>query len=114
MFLIALFPAVSAGQSILPERLELRYCYARDAIPRNADGSIKRSGWTVYKFRQVHACPVTGKFDGSCPGWQVDHVIPLSCGGCDSINNMQWLPVEVKTCDEVWCKDRFERTIYCK
>lgn len=41
------------------------------------------------------------------PGWQIDHVTPLKCGGADDATNMQWLTIadhkaktkaEVKDC----------------
>lgn len=45
--------------------------------------------------------------------WQVDHVIPLVCGGCDSVENMAWMPVGIKTCAGTICKDRWEQLVYC-
>ena len=42
-------------------------------------------------FVKSHPCPATGKTYGACPGWQVDHIVPLKCGGADSPANMQWL-----------------------
>lgn len=80
--------------------------------PRNADGSIKRSSAVIYAYRKAHPCPVTGKTDGACPGWQINHVIPLASGGCDSVSNMMWLPVQIKTCTALWCIDRWERKYY--
>lgn len=46
--------------------------------------------------------------------WQVDHTIPLSEGGCDTVVNMQWLPKVIKTCADANCKDRWERKVYQK
>jgi len=66
---------------------------------------------TVYNhFRRIHPCPSTGLYSGPCPGWQVDHIIPLAACGCDTVDNMQWLPEILKTCAGV-CKDRWERKI---
>lgn len=45
-------------------------------------------------FMKLHPCPSTGKTKGACPGFQVDHVIALVCGGRDSVDNLQWLSVE--------------------
>lgn len=45
-------------------------------------------------FRSQNPCPSTGRTSGSCPGWEVDHVIPLACGGADTPRNMQWLTQE--------------------
>lgn len=86
-----------------------RYC---GTPKRDANGNIVRSLAVKNDFRSIHPCPQTGKTTGACVGWQVDHVIPLACGGCDSVHNMQWLPDQIKTCSDVWCKDRFERNIY--
>lgn len=103
-----------ASLTILPSTVEMRYCYAAEAVPRTADGTIRRSSWVREKFRQVHPCPVTGLTTGPCPGWAVDHVIPLVCGGCDSVNNMQWLPATIKSGPEPDDKDRWEQRVYCR
>lgn len=44
----------------------------------------------VYAFRKNHPCPATGKRTGACPGYVVDHVVPLCLGGPDKPSNMQW------------------------
>lgn len=31
--------------------------------------------------------------DGACPGWNIDHVVPLCRGGADAVWNLQWLTV---------------------
>ena len=78
---------------------------------RNADGSIHRSTAVYMEFRSWHPCPSTGMLQGPCAGWQVNHVIPLACGGKDVPFNMQWLPVSIKTCTDIHCIDRHERKI---
>ncbi len=45
-------------------------------------------------FYQHNPCPVNGNTSGPCPGYHVDHVIPLACGGLDHPVNMQWLPAK--------------------
>lgn len=87
---------------------ETRYC---GEPRRDTSGDIYRSSAVRSAFLRAHPCPVTGASTGVCPGWQVDHVIPLACGGCDAVNNMQWLPVWLKTTAAIG-KDRFERRIY--
>jgi hypothetical protein len=46
------------------------------------------------QFQRENPCPVTGKRSGPCPGYQRDHIVPLACGGPDSVSNMQWLTIE--------------------
>lgn len=46
------------------------------------------------EFTRSNPCPVTGRSSGACPGYQVDHRIPLAAGGADRPHNMQWLSVE--------------------
>jgi len=55
------------------------YSYAADS--RVCETRQERSYATKAAFRRIHACPATGKYVGACPGWQVDHVIPLAIGG---------------------------------
>lgn len=47
------------------------------------------------EFVREHPCPVTGKTRGSCPGWVVDHIVPLCAGGADAPSNMQWQELKV-------------------
>jgi len=51
----------------------------------------KRSSSARNEFRNYNPCPATGKTKGACPGWHVDHIVPLACGGADKPYNMQWL-----------------------
>jgi hypothetical protein len=80
---------------------------------RNADGTIRRRADVMYAFQKQHPCPATGLKTGACPNWAKDHVIPLACGGCDSVNNMQWLPNPIKSAAGIWPKDRWERKVNC-
>jgi 5-methylcytosine-specific restriction endonuclease McrA len=54
-------------------------------------------------FEQDHPCPSTGQARGACPGYVVDHIIPLKRGGADLPANMQW-----QTIEEAKAKDRVE------
>jgi hypothetical protein len=50
-----------------------------------ADGDNGAGGhWTS------HPCPATGEISGACPGYVIDHIIPLKRGGADELANMQW------------------------
>lgn len=55
-------------------------------------------------FKKSHPCPLNGKASGPCPGYVVDHVRPLACGGADSPVNMQWQTTVVAK-----AKDKVER-----
>ncbi|MGL4649667.1 MAG: HNH endonuclease signature motif containing protein [Caldilineaceae bacterium] len=81
--------------------------------PRDTSGTIVRSRAVVAQFRRLYPCPSTRATVGACVGWQVDHVIPLVCGGCDAVQNLQWLPTALKTAPGPLPKDRWERRVYC-
>lgn len=66
-----------------------------------------RSASVRADFQRHHPCPANGNRRGPCPGYVVDHILPLMCGGRDSPGNMQW-----QTADEARRKDRIERN--CK
>lgn len=65
------------------------------------------------QFKREHPCPVTQSAYGACPGWQVDHVVPLKCGGADRPHNMQWLTIadhRAKTKREAkQCRKKYRR-----
>lgn len=63
---------------------------AREAV-------VERSATQVRRFHVL-----TGYPNGR-PGYVVDHLIPLACGGPDHPVNMQWQPIE-----EAKAKDRVE------
>lgn len=81
-------------------------------VVRDAQGRIKRNGAVLTAFKKIWPCPSTGKQAGACPGWAIDHVIPLGCGGKDAVYNLQWLPDEAKSSSSDIAKDRFERKVY--
>lgn len=91
---------------------ETRYCTIEPL--RTESGEILRRYDVLQAFRKVHPCPATGLRNGPCRGWNIDHVIPLAVGGCDSVSNLQWLPVEIKRCAGELCKDRWERRVYLR
>lgn len=60
-------------------------------LKRTPGGKIARSTTAVNTFKRANACPATGKASiASCPGYIVDHVIPLCACGEDKPSNMQW------------------------
>lgn len=113
---MSLLAAVAlAGGVLLPAAppidplLEVRQC---GEPVRLADGTIRRRADVLAAFRRLHPCPVTGRHDGACPRWAINHVVPLAKGGCDAVSNLQWLPVEIKACSSPYCVDRWERTYW--
>lgn len=88
---------------------ELRYC---GTPMRSASGEIVRDRQLLRVFQRLYPCPSTGKQTGACPGWAINHTIPLACGGCDSLSNLDWMPNRIKSCAEPWCRDRWERQVY--
>lgn len=77
-------------------------------LPLAADARIKRSQSAKVEFKLEHPCPVSGASKGPCPGWVIDHIDPLACGGADQPSNMQW-----QTKEDAKAKDKWER-IGCK
>lgn len=67
-----------------------------DASPRSYEAKAE--------FKRQHHCPVTDSPKGRCPGYIIDHVKPLACGGADAPENMQWQTVE-----DAKAKDKWER-----
>lgn len=63
-----------------------------------------RSTAARYQFQKHTPCPSTGRPVGKCPGFVIDHIVPLACGGADASSNMQW-----QTVAEAKAKDRWER-----
>ena len=56
-----------------------------------ADADAKRSAQAKYQFQKANPCPVNQAHRGRCPGYDIDHIVPLCAGGPDSPENMQWL-----------------------
>jgi hypothetical protein len=76
-------------------------------VQRDSHGRIRRSTSAKNAFKHDHPCPSTGRNSGSCPGYVIDHVSPLECGGADAPGNMQWQTIAAGK-----AKDRTER--YCR
>lgn len=77
------------------------------SVRRDKHGKIRRSTAPKHAFEHGHPCPSTGRNTGACPGYVIDHVRPLECGGADDPLNMQW-----QTVAEGKSKDKMER--YCR
>jgi hypothetical protein len=84
-----------------------RQTTANGTVQRDSHGKIKRSAAAKDAFKRQKPCPSTGKSRGACPGYVIDHVKPLECGGADAPSNMQWQTVSAGK-----AKDKTER--YCR
>lgn len=103
---------IFAGESKAQE-LDSQVDYRIGAsVTRDEQGRIVRSAAVLRAFKAEWPCPSTGSRVGACPGWSIDHVIPLACGGKDAVYNLQWLPDEAKSASTEIAKDRFERKVY--
>lgn len=56
-------------------------------------------------FKFINPCPSTGETSGPCPGYVIDHVKPLACGGADDPRNMQWQTVAAGKAKDRWERD---------
>jgi hypothetical protein len=55
------------------------------------------------EFKHENPCPANGHRYGPCPGYVIDHIVPLACNGADSPSNMQW-----QTIADAKAKDKWE------
>ena len=46
------------------------------------------------RFMLTTPCPSTGEVEKPCPGYEIDHPLPLCAGGSHSRENMRWLRKE--------------------
>ena len=76
---------------------------ADPGVQRDSHGRIKRSPAAKDHFKKTNPCSSTGKSSGACPGYVIDHVVPLKRGGKDAFENMQW-----QTKEAAKLKDRTE------
>src|SRR3989442_9337937 len=82
-------PAASSSSSTHPKCCK--------TCPRDAHGRLLRNPAARAQFLRQ-----TGYSHGR-PGYVVDHIVPLECGGADSPSNMQW-----QTIAEAKAKDKTE------
>ena len=68
-----------------------------------AEAEYARSKKVLRAFVNQHACPSTGLHRLPCPGYVMDHIKALACGGEDAVSNLQW-----QTREEAKAKDRWE------
>ncbi|WP_446811579.1 HNH endonuclease signature motif containing protein [Methylomonas sp. 2BW1-5-20] len=62
----------------------------------------KRSEAAKNAFKHANPCPSNGRNYGACPGYVIDHIIALACGGADDPSNMQWQTVTAGRAKDEW------------
>lgn len=92
--------------------LLLAVTLAATACAAEPPAPVKRSSTPRRAFIRANPCPATGDANPrhACPGWRVDHVVPLACGGPDSPANMQWLTTEAWAAKSKWERSPCGRT----
>lgn len=70
----------------------------------SADACVTRSRSAKAAFARTHVCPSTGLKKLPCPGYVLDHIKALACGGKDAPENLQY-----QTIAEGKAKDKWER-----
>jgi hypothetical protein len=90
----------------LPRRSRLAILFFSAFLISFTAEASHRSHSVTAAFKRAHPCPATGERRGVCPGYIIDHVIPLCAGGPDTTANLQW-----QTVAEAKAKDREERRL---
>jgi len=72
------------------------------ATPLSAQARIVRSQTAKNHFKATHPCPTNGNRHGSCPGYVIDHIKALACGGADTPRNMQWQSIAAGKEKDAW------------
>ncbi len=89
-------PGTASSPSTKHSSVRYRRGYAAEgyqlhaSVQRDSHGRIKRSRAARSAFMRQQPCPSTRKTSGRCPGYVVDHITALECGGADAPGNMQW------------------------
>jgi hypothetical protein len=85
---------------------DTRYC---GEPKRYNDGRIIRSAAVIAEFESLYPLPKNlNKKD-----FQINHAVPLVCGGCDSVENLIWMHKKAKTCADDYCQDQHEQITMC-
>lgn len=74
-------------------------------VLRDASGKIIRSESAKNDFKAGNPCPSNNNTAGPCPGFVIDHINALACGGKDSPSNMQWQTIQAAKSKDAWERD---------
>lgn len=91
-----------------PPRAPYSYGNGSAEPARDEHGRIVRSESAKNDFKRMNPCPTTGARSGPCPGYVIDHVKALACGGADAPGNMQWQTVAAGHAKDAWERDGCE------
>lgn len=95
---------IVCGDHLLGPQEKIPQAAQAMAPRRDSRGRIKRSKEVLTTFQYYDPCPANGHARGRCPGYVIDHIVPLACGGVDDPVNLQW-----QTVAEGKAKDKWER-----
>lgn len=87
-------------------KADIRYCGEPE---RDRYGKIIRSAAVIAEFQRLYPLPSNYKRSD----YQINHALPMVCGGCDIIENMIWMHKLAKTCSADYCQDRHEQYTMC-
>ncbi len=91
-------------ETALEQQTPEKFYRMRAPLERVRDTREERSTAAKDAFKRECPCPATGKARGACPGYVIDHIRPLACGGADAPANMAW-----QTTADAKAKDKWER-----
>lgn len=78
-------------------------------VKRYNDGRIVRSIAVLHEFKRIYPLPSHLNHKD----FNINHAVPLACGGRDIVENLIWMHVSAKTCAEDYCQDRHEQVTMC-
>ncbi len=96
--------AAGSGHRGTGTRRPPRHTHSQTSKPK-ATGTHRAARRTTHRSAAArHAFEVQSGFPHGRPGYVVDHIVPLACGGKDVASNMQWQTVAAGK-----AKDKVER-----
>ena len=76
---------------------------------RYNDGRLVRSASVIAEFQRLYPLPP----ELNRKDYQINHAVPLVCGGKDIIENLVWMHISAKICAQDYCQDRHEQKTMC-